>query len=56
MEVPLPFPRTAERVACYREGGFPQVSGQHQEYLRLTEKYLRPVRRAGAGEYFRTDV
>lgn len=38
MEVPFTVPQTAERVMIYREGGvFPQVSGQHQEYLRLTE-------------------
>ncbi|EAR8002016.1 sigma-54-dependent transcriptional regulator [Salmonella enterica] len=38
MEVPFTVPQTAERVMIYREGGgFPRVSGQHQEYLRLTE-------------------
>ncbi|EEI9755248.1 AAA domain-containing protein, partial [Salmonella enterica subsp. enterica serovar Saintpaul] len=38
MEVPFTVPQTAERIMIYREGGvFPRVSGQHQEYLRLTE-------------------
>ncbi|EIP3951518.1 sigma-54-dependent transcriptional regulator [Salmonella enterica] len=38
MEVPFTVPQAAERVMIYREGGvFPLVSGQHQEYLRLTE-------------------
>ncbi|ECP2814887.1 AAA domain-containing protein, partial [Salmonella enterica] len=38
VEVPFTVPQTAERVMIYREGGvFPRVSGQHQEYLRLTE-------------------
>ncbi|SUH38925.1 sigma-54 dependent transcriptional regulator [Salmonella enterica subsp. enterica] len=38
MEVPLPFRRRRNAVMIYREGGvFPRVSGQHQEYLRLTE-------------------
>lgn len=37
MEVPFTVPQTAERIMIYREGGvFPRVSGQHQEYLRLT--------------------
>lgn len=38
MEVPFTVPQTAERIMIYREGGvFPRVSGQHQEYLQLTE-------------------